>query len=160
MSRDALETYLRREIPLTVPMGLAVVEASPTRVVLSAALAPNTNHQRTAFGGSVAAIATLAAWSLLHLRCRARGKATDLVIQRSEMDYIRPIRETLRAVCDFEDEALWEGTLERLERRGRARIEIQSRLEVADGADAARFRGRFALMERAGADRGAPGSTA
>ncbi len=141
-------------------MGLAVIEASPTRVVLAAPLAPNTNHQRTAFGGSVAAIATLAAWSILHLRCRAREEPTDLVIQRSEMDYLRPIRETLRAVCYFDDEALWEATLGRLERRGRARIEMASRLEAADGADAARFRGRFALMEQAGADRGAPGSTA
>lgn len=148
MTREALQTYLHREIPLTVAMGLAVHEASPSRVILTAPLGPNANHQGTAFGGSLAAIATLAAWSLLWLRCRNCEEPPDLVIRRSEMEYLRPITDTLTAVCEFDDEPLWTKALERLRRRGRTRIDLASRLDTDEGPGV-RFYGRFALSARA-----------
>jgi thioesterase domain-containing protein len=148
-----LHDYLVSNIPLTAAMGIEVPAESPERVVLAAPLAPNINHQGTAFGGSVAALATLAAWSLVRVRLGSSGRTANVVIQRSSMEYAAAIDGELRAVCEFSDDALWQQTIERLDRRGRARLELHSRLEHA-GETAARFAGTFVLL--ASAERGRP----
>lgn len=139
-----LRDYLLTHIPLTAAMGVTVHVESPKRVVLAAPLAPNINHQGTAFGGSVAALATLAAWSLVRMRLDASGRAANVVIRRSSMEYCAAIDGELEAVCEFGDDGLWQKTIERLDRRGRARLELHSRLEHA-GETAARFAGTFVL---------------
>ena len=99
MSPRDLERYLHEQIPLSAAMQVAVLAATPEQVRLAAPLAPNINHRRTVFGGSAAAVATLAAWGLLHLRLSADGFAGRLVIRRSEMDFEQAI------AGDFEAEA-------------------------------------------------------
>ncbi|WP_405224312.1 YiiD C-terminal domain-containing protein [Lentisalinibacter sediminis] len=141
-----LRDYLLTHIPLTAAMGVEVHVERPDRVVLTAPLAPNVNHQGTAFGGSVAALATLAAWSLVRVRLDQAGRAANVVIQRSSMEYCAAIDGELRAVCEFGDEDLWRKTIERLDRRRRARLELHSHLEHA-GAAAARFAGAFVLLD-------------
>lgn len=140
-----LRDYLLTHIPLTAAMGVEVSVESPERVVLAAPLAPNINHQGTAFGGSVAALATLAAWSLVRVRLEDADRAANVVVQRSSMEYCAAIDGALTAVCEFADDGLWQQTIERLDRRGRARLELHSRLEHA-GETAARFAGTFVLM--------------
>lgn len=141
-----LRDYLLTHIPLTAAMGVEVHVERPERVVLAAPLTPNVNHQGTAFGGSVAALATLAAWSLIRVRLDQAGRAANVVIQRSSMEYDAAIDGELRAVCEFGDEDLWRRTIERLERRRRARLDLHSRLEHA-GKAAARFCGTFVLLD-------------
>jgi len=147
-----LRDYLLSNIPLTAAMGVEVRAESRERVVLAAPLAPNINHQGTAFGGSVAALATLAAWSLVRVRLGSSGRTANVVIQRSSMEYAAAIDGELRAVCEFSDDALWQQTIERLDRRGRARLELQSHLEHA-GETAARFTGTFVLLRASEAGR-------
>ena len=72
-------------------MQVSVLEATPDATLLAAPLAPNINHRETVFGGSAAALATLAAWTLLHARLAAAGLPSRLVIQRNTMDYDAPI---------------------------------------------------------------------
>src|SRR6185437_15768986 len=95
MSADApelvLERYLHEQIPLSAAMSVRVRMATPERVQLAAPLFPNVNHNETVFGGSAAALATLSAWTLLHLRIARAGLNARLVIQRSSMEYERPI---------------------------------------------------------------------
>ncbi len=140
-----LRDYLLTHIPLTAAMGVKVRCERPERVVLAAPLAPNINHQGTAFGGSVAALATLAAWSLVRVRLEDADRAANVVVQRSSMEYRAAIDGELTAVCEFADDGLWQKTIERLDRRGRARLELHSRLEHA-GETAARFAGTFVLL--------------
>ncbi len=98
--------------------------ATPERVQLAAPLAPNINHNETVFGGSAAALATLPPGALLHLRSRARRMRARLVIQRSSMEYERPIPGDFEAVCRFADESAWERFRPTLVRRGRARLTL------------------------------------
>lgn len=140
-----LRDYLLTHIPLTAAMGVEVHVERPERVVLAAPLAPNVNHQGTAFGGSVAALATLAAWSLVRVRLGEANRTANVVIQRSSMEYCAAIDGELTAVCEFGDDSLWQKTIEQLDRRGRARLELHSRLEQA-GEAAARFAGTFVLL--------------
>lgn len=140
-----LRDYLHRQIPLTVAMGVEVRAESPERIVLAAPLEPNVNHQATAFGGSVAALATLAAWSLIRVRLGAAGRSANVVIQRSSMEYCAAIEGELLAICEFSDEGRWQRTIAALDRRGRARLELHSHLEYG-GEAAARFVGTFVLL--------------
>jgi thioesterase domain-containing protein len=145
---QSLERYLHQQIPLSAAMGVRVAMATPERVQLAAPLAPNINHNETVFGGSAAALATLSAWALLHLRIARAGLRARLVIQRSSMEYERPIPGDFEAVCRFADEFAWERFRATLIRRGRARLTLAAHL--AYGAQrVAAFEGDFVALQAA-----------
>ena len=149
MSPDApemlLERYLHEQIPLSAAMGTRVRIATPERVQLSAPLGPNVNHNETVFGGSAAALATLSAWGLLHLRIAHAGLHARLVIRRSSMEYEQPIPGDFEAVCRFSDELAWERFRATLVRRGRARLALTAHL-VYDAQPMATFEGDFVAL--------------
>ena len=141
----ALERYLHRRIPLSAALGVRGTEASAERVRLTAPLAENINHTGTVFGGSAAAVATLAAWSLLHLRLAAAGLSARTVIQRSRMEYERPIPGDFAAECRLGDRAAWERFTTVLARRGRARLRLDAELSCAH-EPVGRFEGQFVAL--------------
>src|ERR1700755_329208 len=121
MLTTEVEAYLYSNIPLSAAMGVQVKVATPERVLLFAPLGPNINHHRTVFGGSGVVLATLSAWTLLHLRLREERLDAQLVIQRSSMEYEQPISGDFEAVCQFTDDSGWQRFCRTLGRRGRAR---------------------------------------
>jgi thioesterase domain-containing protein len=123
-----MEAYLHANIPLSAAMGVQVRIATPERVLLFAPLDPNINHHQTVFGGSGAVLATLSAWTLLHLRLVHEHLDAQLVIQRSAMEYERPIPGDFEAVCDFADAGAWQKFRTTFARRGRARMTLNARL--------------------------------
>ena len=145
MSPRELEAYLHVHIPLSKAMLVSVVEASPERVVLGAPLAPNINHRGTVFGGSSAAVAVLAAWSLLHLRLTSAGLEDRLVIQRNTMSYALPITGPFTATAAISSPETWAAFRRTLERKGRARITVASVLEHG-GNEVCRFEGEFVAL--------------
>jgi thioesterase domain-containing protein len=137
-----LEQYLHEHIPLSKAMALTVVSVDQEAVVLRAPLAPNINHSETVFGGSAAALATLAAWSLPFVRLRAAGVPNRLVIQRNTMEFVRPIRGEFTARSRLEAPESWPRFSSALTRKGLARIAVSAVLEYA-GETAATFSGEF-----------------
>ncbi len=109
-------------------MGVQVLVAGPDRVELTAPLAPNINHRDTLFGGSAAAIATLAAWTLVELRLVGAGMAARLVISRSDMTYDTPVTGDFSAVAKPPPPSAWDRFLATVERRGRGRVTVQARV--------------------------------
>jgi thioesterase domain-containing protein len=140
-----VQRYLYQAIPLSAAMGVEVRNAGIRHVKLAAPLKPNVNHTETVFGGSAAALATLSAWTLLHLRLEEAQLDARLVIQRSRMEYEKPIPGDFEAVCDFGDDDLWVRFRETLERRGRARLTLAARL-VHEKARVATFEGDFVAL--------------
>ena len=126
-------------------MGTRVRVATPERVQLAAPLEPNLNHNETVFGGSAAALATLSAWALLHLRIARAGLRARPVIQRSSMEYEQPIRGDFDAICLFSDEVAWERFRSTLVRRGRARLTLFAHL-IHDARQVATFEGDFVAL--------------
>ena len=141
-----LEDYLHEHIPLSRAMGIGVRSVTLGEVVLLAPLAPNINHHDTVFGGSASAICILAAWSLVHVRLRAERIAGQLVIQRNVMEYLLPLDQEFTARAALTDEAAWARFVRLLQRRGKARIEIDATLEGA-GQVAGRLTGTFVAMK-------------
>jgi thioesterase domain-containing protein len=123
-----VQRYLHQYIPLSAAMGVQVSTATLEQVKLAAPLAPNVNHTETVFGGSAAALATLSAWTLLHLRLEEARVGARLVIQRSRMEYEKPIPGDFEAVCHFGDDVAWERFRMALARRGRARLTLAAHL--------------------------------
>ena len=78
-----LENYIHQQIPISAAMGIRVTRADSRAVELSAPLAPNINHRETVFGGSAAAVATLAAWTLVLVRLREANVSGRLEIGRA-----------------------------------------------------------------------------
>ena len=126
-----MESYLHSNIPLSAVMGVKVKVATPEEVLLAAPLAPNINHHQTVFGGSGVVLATLSAWTLLHLRLEHNGIRAQLVIQRSSMEYERPIPGDFEAICRLEEESQWTRFHTILKRRGRARMTLNAKVLYA-----------------------------
>jgi thioesterase domain-containing protein len=144
-TQEQLERYLHEHIPLSQAMGVSVLEILSTGVTLGAPLAPNINHRHTAFGGSISAVAVLAAWSLLHARLTTAGIDSRLVIQRHSMTYEQPILGAFIARSLIGDESAWDAFLRTLARKGRARIAVSCSVEY-QGRVAGRFEGDFVAL--------------
>ena len=78
-------------------MGVRVGAGGLGTLVLTAPLEPNHNHLGTAFGGSLSAVATLAAYALLWVELGDR--TGHIVVHRSEIVYHRAVRGEIRAIC-------------------------------------------------------------
>lgn len=140
-----LERYLHEHIPLSRAMAVSVVSATPTEVLLSAPLAPNINHRDTVFGGSASAICILAAWALVHVRLREAGVVARLVIQRNTMEYLHAVDGVFSARAFFAGEQEWQRFMWTLQRRRRARVDINAALESA-GRTAGTLEGTFVAL--------------
>ncbi|QDU50919.1 YiiD C-terminal domain-containing protein [Gimesia panareensis] len=139
---EEVTAYLHQHIPITRAMQLQVLPPEAEKLSLTARLAPNLNHQETAFGGSIASIGILAGWTLIHLRLRSDQRRHQIVIQKSEIDFLRPIEADFSGECLLPTESDWEPFLTCLERKGRARIELQPQVTV-NGKTAATIKGLF-----------------
>lgn len=125
MDTQAVETYLRKHIPLSGAMGTRVVEAGENEVLLEAPLEPNLNHRGTGFGGSVATLAILAGWTLVHLRLRADGVEARTVIQQSDVTFLLPVDGAFQARAVAPDAAAWRKFRRSLHRFRRGRIALR-----------------------------------
>jgi thioesterase domain-containing protein len=141
----ALEAYLHEHIPVSRSLGVQALEAGFDGVALHAPLAPNLNHRRTAFGGSISALAILAGWSLLWVRLRDLTAGHQIVIHDNTITYTAPVRAAFQAMTVAPDARTWEQFVRTFRARGRARIEIDVRVE-SGGATVAEFRGRYVLL--------------
>ena len=140
-----LERYLHEQIPISRPLGVRVLAAGADLVRLGAPLEPNLNHRQTAFGGSLSAVAILAAWSWLYLRLGGPGYTGRIVIQNHSVEYLAPAEGDFVAACAAPGDEMWARFERALERRGRARLTLDVDVQV-DRLLVARGRGRFVAL--------------
>lgn len=146
-----VEQFLHAEIPLTRAMQVRVLQDEKGACVVEAPVAANSNHLRTAFGGSINAVATLAGYAFLWNELRA---SVHVVIRDSTIRFRRPVREVIRAVCAPPEPAAWQSFRDALAAQGKASIALSVRVEEAE-ALAAEFTGTFVALRR---DRPVPNS--
>lgn len=139
----ATERFLHEQIPLTRAMGVKVESHDARGLVLGAPLEANHNHLGTAFGGSLAALATLAGYALLWLELGNRD--AHLVIRRSELDYRHPVTGPLRAICRKPPEAELAAFRAAFAKAGKARIRLGVTVEEA-GRVCMAFEGTFVAI--------------
>lgn len=135
------EDFLHTQIPITRAMGVRVESWNTGQLVLTAPLEINHNHLGTAFGGSLAALATLAGYAYLWLELGDR--AAHVVIAESALSYRRPVRGELRAVCRRPEGDALSAFKATFAETGKARIRLDAIIEDADGSVAVEFSGAF-----------------
>jgi thioesterase domain-containing protein len=139
----SLEKRIHRDIPISKQLDVRVASFSPEGVTLTAPLAPNTNHESTAFGGSIYCVAVLSCWALVSEILEDIDLNVDyVVIQDGKIDYVRPVDS------DFSARSFWSSPdgrlkfLETLRKKGRARVSLGA--EISTGAiECARLDARF-----------------
>lgn len=134
------EAFLHEQIPLTRAMGLRVVSHDENGFTVEAPVALNSNHLRTAFGGSINAVATLAAYGLLWVELD--DPAVHVVVAESSIRFLRPVRMTIHATCQRPSPDEWKAFKEEFARAGKARIKLRVKV-VEAGEIAAEFDGSF-----------------
>ena len=136
-----LLAYMHACIPLSVQMQVRSATLDAGSLALSAPLAPNINHERTAFGGSLSSLSTLACWGWLWLLLEDEPHM-HMVVAESHMRYLRPVTGDITAHCAAPDAAATRRFLDTLARRGKARLELKARI-TQDGAVCAEYAGAF-----------------
>jgi thioesterase domain-containing protein len=134
------EEYLHQQIPITRAMGVRVVALGEKEFALEAPVTQNSNHLQTAFGGSINAVATLAAYAFLWLELNDRS--VHVVVAESTIRFLRPVRTIIRAVCRRPEPEEWNIFQRKFESSGRARITLCVNV-VEDEQTAAEFEGIF-----------------
>jgi thioesterase domain-containing protein len=147
--RARLEARILTDIALARHIGVRVLSASEDTVVLAARLGSNSNHKGTAFGGSLFSLAVLAGWGLLSVKLERAGVTGEIVIQETQVSYVRPVTGDFTARAVTPDAAEFDRLIRILQRRGRGRIGLRCFVEQA-GVMAVEFNGTFAVVGGAG----------
>ncbi|HCL52034.1 thioesterase domain-containing protein [Pseudomonas fulva] len=142
-----LQTVLHGDIPLTREMGLEVLDWQGHTLRLHLPLAANVNHKNTMFGGSLYCAAVLAGWGWLHLRLQELGiDDGHIVIQEGQISYPLPVTGAAVASCAAPDEKAWSRFLTMYQRRGRARLTLETAVSnVGSDEVAVLFSGQYVL---------------
>jgi thioesterase domain-containing protein len=134
------EKFLHEQIPITRAMGLRVVGNDENGFAVEAPVALNSNHLRTAFGGSINAVATLAAYGFLWVELN--DAAVHVVVAESSIRFLRLVRETIRATCRRPNAESFATFRDEFHRKRKARITLRVHVTEA-GETAAEFEGQF-----------------
>ncbi len=140
-----IEDYLYQAIPLAQAMGVKVRHAAEDAVTLWAPLEPNINHCATIFGGSAAAVATLAGWLLVYRKLQALGVRGQVMVRRSQMDYQKAMHAAFTASTLPVPEAAWQRMAAALAKGRMARLQLAVELECG-GVAAGRLDGEFVVL--------------
>ncbi len=132
MNPEQFTEYLHRNIPLTAALGVTVESCTPDRLRVAAPLALNRNHHGTAFGGSLATLAIIGGWSLLHHALTAEGIDTRLVVQHTECDFLEPALADLAAETRLPPADEWTRFVAMLRKFRRARITVETNLYAGE----------------------------
>lgn len=144
-SLDSLEQSFHELIPLSTAMGLRADAYDGKSLTVSAPLAPNINHQQSAFGGSLFAVAALAGWGLMQMKLSELMLDCNTVVMGGEVTYSKPVYDDLICTCRLPDDA--EAFFERLDVEGKATTQLTCTFEC-DGEVAMQLQGNYFLNKR------------
>ena len=148
MASRALQDFFMLNVPLARAAEISVQSYDGQKLVFQAPLEPNINDKGTAFGGSIYVLCVSAAWGMSSIKAQELGLDGELVVAKAEIEYLRPLSESLRAeVCTPEPQAL-QHFKESFERHGKAVFELDVVANNSENKACARFKGKYALLKR------------
>ena len=146
----ALEVLRRhtRDIPPVAAIRTQVASYDGVRLALTAPLSVNVNDKGSAFGGSMMSLMTYAGWGLVMLQLEQAGIDADVFVADSNVRYLKPLYEDLRAEAELAPDQSWPVFLQTFAQRGRSRIQVQARILQADGQVMADLSGRYVAIAK------------
>jgi thioesterase domain-containing protein len=129
-----LQQTLAEEMPICTPMGIRPVEWDGQRLAMQMPLSPNRNHQYSAFAGSLNALCTIVGWGTVFLMLHHEGLSGNIVIRRSHIRYLRPVRSASIVAYSLPiDREANEFFFELLRSRGASKIDVATEIADSDG---------------------------
>jgi Putative thioesterase (yiiD_Cterm). len=100
-------------------------------------------------------LATVTGWAMMHQLVQDAmhdamedmRERVEVMIQESDIEYLQPVYENISVVCEPPDEDAQERFQEMLDRWGRARIELECKINEA-GERAVTFIGQYVALDR------------
>ena len=111
---EAFVQRIHQDIPLTHAMGWQIENIDKDQLNASAPLLPNINDKGTFFGGASAALMTISAWSLIKYHLEQLGLTNDVVIHKSQNQWLRPQQDVMQIHCTFDSPVDWSAVQRRL----------------------------------------------
>ena len=139
-----LQKVLNSEIPLTNHIGIQVGEHTDSSLTLHAPLKNNINHKSTAFGGSIYSISVLSGWGLIYLLLQKHHLAGHIVIQKSNIEYIKPVTTDLTAKCSFTSSEQQDKFIKMYTRKGISRLQLEAHI-ICNNEKAVIFNGTYVV---------------
>ncbi|MFT3755509.1 MAG: YiiD C-terminal domain-containing protein [Pseudoxanthomonas sp.] len=133
-----------------VAMQVEVDSFDGQRLQLRAPLAANINDKGNAFGGSLVSLMTLAGWGLVNLQLHLRGIDAEVYVADSQVRYRAPLYDDLCAVAYLAEGESWEVFFDTLAKRGRARLQMETGIPLAEGGVATEMSARFVAIMKGG----------
>ena len=125
-------------------MGVEVCEYNEDILTLTAPLDKNINHQKSAFGGSVFALAALAGWGILQLKLHELHLNCNTVVGDAKVKFLKPIRENL--VCRVKVDESHTQLLKDIEKNGSAMVKLDTEF-FAEGIKAMTSRSTYHIKK-------------
>ena len=147
---DALERLRHhyQSMPPVAAMGLSIAGYDGERLQLAAPLVRHVNDKGCAFGGSLASMMTLASWGLVSLRVDAAGIAADVYGADSQVRYLAPLFSDIQVTATLGPDSDWDGFIQTLRQRGRARANLVASVPLPDGGPATTFTARYVAIAK------------
>lgn len=143
--QQEINDYLNRHVPLFQAMQARLERCDDTGLTMKAPLAPNINDKGIAFGGSMAAIASLTGWALTRVTLLEHGESAEIVITDSTLKFLRPVRGEIVTECARPDAATTERFVDSFRQRGKARWTVEVIIR-AEGEPAMTFSGQYGIF--------------
>ena len=137
-----LQAIWYQQIPLSKAMDMRIVDFTDNTLTCSASLAPNVNVHGTAFAGSLYAVQALTGWGMMHLQLRLHDLDASIVIANGQIDYAKPVAEEIVVSCSFAGQ---EAAMDNLQKSGKGRFQLTSKVQLSDGSSAGSFSGLYAV---------------
>ena len=144
-SPNELQEIMHELIPMSRFMGVVVSEYKRDMLTLTAPLGKNINHQQSAFGGSIFALAALAGWGILQLKLRELDLDCNIVVSEAKAKFLKPIREDL--VCKAKLRHSHIQLLKGINKNGSAVVELDAEF-LARGISAMTSRSTYHVKNR------------
>jgi len=132
---------------MAAQMGIEVDGFDPLRgLTMRLPLAPNLNHQKTAFAGSLNALCTMTGWGTMFLLAKEYGLPGDIVIRRSTVKYLKPVvTDPVLATCTPAAREHLDHFLDMLRDKGQGKLDLN--VEIANGTQpAVAFWGSYVIL--------------
>ncbi len=146
---EELERLIVEKMPITEHLEFTLAADEEGRLRASAPLKPNENHMGSAFGGSLSMLATVTGWAMTHQVVQEAmedvRKRVEVIIQESDIEYLRPVYENISVICEPPDEEALNRFERMLDRWGKARLDLKCKIDAA-GERAVTFIGRYVAL--------------
>ena len=137
-----LQAIWYQQIPLSKAMDMRIVDFADNTLTCCASLAPNVNVHGTAFAGSLYAVQALTGWGMMHLQLQLHELDASIVIANGQIDYAKPVAEEIVVSCSFAGQ---EAAMDTLQKSGKGRFQLTSKVQLSDGTSAGSFSGLYAV---------------